>query len=178
MMRRRLTLAAVVAVLALTAAACVRVGGALYANGRFPDSVLTAVTPQCRIVNELATPLRNLIAAANADGVALEPEESSYPLLFFQPQPPAIESCYRSYAGQVWWRNYYCSIGQCGLAAVPGTSRHGLGRAVDFQDQLGELTFTSPGYAWLTAHAAQYGFSHPAWAAQGQPDAEPWHWEG
>jgi LAS superfamily LD-carboxypeptidase LdcB len=77
----------------------------------------------------------------------------------------------------VWWRNYYCSVGRCGLAAVPGTSRHGLGRAVDFQDQQGELTFTSPGYVWLVWHAPRYGFHHPAWAAPDQPDPEPWHWE-
>jgi len=175
---RRVSAVLAVVVAGLALAACAPAGGAPYANGRFPDSALTTITPQCRIVNDLATPLRNLLAAAHADGVALEPEETSYPLPFYAPQPPAVESCYRSYEGQVWWRNYYCSVGQCGLAAVPGTSRHGLGRAVDFQDDQGELTFTSPGYEWLAAHAGQFGFSHPAWAAEGQPSAEPWHWEG
>jgi hypothetical protein len=175
--RGRLATAAVAVGFALLVSACVPAPAAPYANGRFPDSALTAVTPQCRVVNQLADPLRQLLAAAHADGVALEPEETSYPLPFYAPQPPSVESCYRSYAGQVWWRNYYCSVGQCGLAAVPGTSRHGLGRAVDFQDQQGELTFTSPGYVWLVGHASRYGFSHPAWAGPGQPDAEAWHWE-
>jgi LAS superfamily LD-carboxypeptidase LdcB len=169
--------AGAVLTLAALAAGCVPTRAAPPANGRYPDSALTSVTAQCRVVNELAQPLRDLLAAARADGVALVPEETSFPLPFYAPQPPAIESCYRSYEGQVWWRNYYCSVGRCSLAAVPGTSRHGLGRAVDFQDQQGELTFASPGYAWLVANAARFGFTHPAWAAPGQPDEEPWHWE-
>ena len=78
---------------------------------------------------------------------------------------------------QVWWRNYYCSIGQCGNAAVPGTSKHGTGHAVDFQDQLGELTFTSPGYQWLVANAATFGFMQPPSVQQGGANEEAWHWE-
>ena len=77
----------------------------------------------------------------------------------------------------MWWRNYYCSIGKCQNAATPGTSKHGFGRAVDFQDQNGELTFESPGYAWLTAHAAEYGFFQPANQQQGAPGEEAWHWQ-
>ncbi len=145
-------------------------------NGRFPEGALTLITAECKVVNEAAPGLRALLAAANAEGVGLTPEQSS----FLPPGvagPPQIESCYRSYDGQVWWRNYYCSIGKCGNAAVPGTSKHGLGRAVDFQDQLGELTFESPGFAWLAAHAAEYGFFQPANQQQGSPNEEAWHWE-
>jgi hypothetical protein len=40
-------------------------------------------------------------------------------------------SCYRTYAQQVELRNYWCSQGACGNAAVPGTSNHGWGLAVD-----------------------------------------------
>ena len=58
-----------------------------------------------------------------------------------------------------------------------GTSKHGLGRAVDFQDQLGELAFTSPGYPWLTKNAALFGFTHPESLREGSPNAEAWHWE-
>jgi LAS superfamily LD-carboxypeptidase LdcB len=77
----------------------------------------------------------------------------------------------------VWWRDYYCSIGKCQNAAVAGTSKHGLGRAVDFEDRLGELTFTSPGYVWLTTHAGSYGFFQPASVRQGASGEEAWHWE-
>jgi LAS superfamily LD-carboxypeptidase LdcB len=142
-------------------------------NGRLPDSMLTTISPECRVVNEIAGALSAMLKDANRQGVALAPETRSYSIV----PPPRIESCYRSYDMQVWWRDYYCYFGQCGFAAVPGTSVHGWGRAVDFQDQFGEMTFDSPGYAWLTANAWRYGFSHPGWANQGSPNAEAWHWE-
>jgi LAS superfamily LD-carboxypeptidase LdcB len=78
---------------------------------------------------------------------------------------------------QVWWRQFYCFFSSCDYAAVPGTSVHGWGRAVDFEDSGGELTFSSAGYRWLQAHAAEFGFFHPAWAEQGGSSPEPWHWE-
>jgi murein L,D-transpeptidase YcbB/YkuD len=40
-------------------------------------------------------------------------------------------SGYRDYAGQVYMRNYWCARGACGNAAVPGTSNHGWGIAID-----------------------------------------------
>jgi D-alanyl-D-alanine carboxypeptidase-like protein len=181
--RRRGTVAAVAPAalaLALVGAACRHVppvsDPVASANGRLPDNALTTITPQCRIRSEFADQLAALIATAKAQGVGLTPEQSSF-LPAGVPGPPVIESCYRSYAGQVWWRNYYCSTGHCELAAPPGTSKHGLGRAVDFQDQNGELTFTSPGYLWLTKHAATFGFSQPAAMQQGGASEEAWHWE-
>jgi hypothetical protein len=145
-------------------------------NGRLPAYALAPVTPQCQVVNQLAQPLTRMLAAAQADGVALQPEQTSF-LPPDAPEPPKIESCYRSYEGQVWWRDYYCSTGRCQLAATPGTSVHGRGYAVDFQDQHGEMAFGSPGFVWLQAHAAEYGFHHPDWAEEGEPGAEAWHWE-
>ena len=71
------------------------------------------------------------------------PDGSVAPL----PGPPTIQSCYRDYDMQVWWRNFWCFFGRCDNAAVPGTSVHGWGRAVDFEDGGGELTFSSAGYA-------------------------------
>jgi Putative peptidoglycan binding domain/D-alanyl-D-alanine carboxypeptidase len=44
------------------------------------------------------------------------------------------DSAYRPVARQVYWRNYWCSQGACQNAAVPGTSNHGLGLAVDVPD--------------------------------------------
>jgi D-alanyl-D-alanine carboxypeptidase len=144
-------------------------------NGRLPDNALTTVTSECRVANAVADPLRRMLYAARVGGVALWPESSSYtaPL----PGPPRIESCYRTYEMQVWWRDFYCFFGNCNLAAVPGTSIHGWGRAVDFEDGAGELTFGSAGYSWLQGHAAAFGFVHPSWAEPGQPGAEAWHWE-
>ena len=170
-------LAVLAAVCALFTSACVDLWKFPDAeNGRLPDYALTTITPECRVLNALARPLKELLAAANAAGVGLDPEKSS----FLPPGvqgPPRIESCYRSFEMQEWWRTYYCSIEKCGNAALPGDSKHGWGRAVDFQDQLGELTFQSPGYAWLAAHAAEFGFYQPDSVQQGSPNEEAWHWE-
>jgi hypothetical protein len=175
---RRLLIRAVVAVVAfgLIGAACLPAAPPPPQNGRLPDSSLTFISDGCRVATELAGPLVVLLRAASIAGVALAPEKSAY-LPPGVPAPPRIESCYRTYDMQVWWRNYYCSIGQCGMAAVPGTSKHGWGHAIDFEDQGGELTFSSPGYAWLAANAAGYGFFQPASVQPGGPNPEAWHWE-
>jgi D-alanyl-D-alanine carboxypeptidase len=132
-----------------------------YENGFLPGYLLTQLSDDCWAENHVAPDLKRLLADAKAAGVAL-----------------SADDCYRDYAGQVYWRNYYCSIGQCQLAAVPGTSMHGWGKAVDFgtgsDDDLG---FNSPGYRWLKANAARYNFNHPDWAEPGTDSSEPWHWE-
>ena len=173
-MRRLLPTIALVLVVASVAAACVPPTEPAQ-NGRLPDSALTTVTPSCRVANEVADPLRRLMYTAWQDGAAVFPEESSFtaPL----PEPPRIESCYRSYEMQQWWRDFYCFFGECSFAAVPGTSVHGWGRAVDFEDAAGELTFSSAGYQWLQANAWRWGFVHPAWAEPGGSSPEAWHWE-
>jgi len=142
-------------------------------NGQLPDASLTTISPSCRVVNEIAPNLQQMIADANKNGFKLAPESKSYSLV----TPPTLESCYRSYDGQVWWRNYWCFFGNCGMAAVPGTSVHGWGRAVDFECAGQEMTFTDPCYVWLALFAHNYGFGHPPWAEPGQPSAEAWHWE-
>jgi cell wall-associated NlpC family hydrolase len=81
-----------------------------------------------------------------------------------------ITDSYRSYAGQV--RLY----GQKpALAAVPGTSNHGWGLAVDLCG--GIERFGTPQYDWMTANAGRFGFLHPDWAEPGHGREEPWHWE-
>jgi len=159
----------VTAVLALAATACLPPPE----NGKLPDGDLTPVTPSCRVANDIARPLASLIYDAGFDGIALQPETKAYVWAI----PPRTESCYRSYEMQVWWRDFYCWLGACQFAAVPGTSVHGWGRAVDFEDGGGELTFDSPGYRWLQDHAWAYGFFHPEWAEPWSSSPEPWHWE-
>jgi cell wall-associated NlpC family hydrolase len=61
------------------------------------------------------------------------------------------------------------------LAAVPGTSNHGWGLALDLCD--GMQSFGSAQYAWMAANAPAFGWSNPAWARPGQGREEPWHWE-
>lgn len=173
-MRRLLPTITLVVALASLAAACVPPTEPAQ-NGRLPDSALTTVLPACRIANDVADPLRRLLYTAWSDGVWVQPETQAYvaPL----PGPPTIQSCYRDFDMQVWWRNFYCFFGNCDMAAVPGTSVHGWGRAVDFEDGAGELTFSSTGYQWLQANAARFGFVHPAWAEPWGSSPEAWHWE-
>lgn len=61
------------------------------------------------------------------------------------------------------------------LAAVPGTSRHGLGVALDLS--CGVQRFGSQSYRWMKANGGRYGWVHPSWAEPGGSMPEPWHWE-
>ncbi|SNR34309.1 D-alanyl-D-alanine carboxypeptidase family protein [Blastococcus mobilis] len=84
--------------------------------------------------------------------------------------PLCITDSYRTYASQV--RLY----GQKpALAAVPGTSNHGWGLAVDLCG--GIERFGTPQYDWMKANAGRFGFLHPDWAEPGNGREEPWHWE-
>ncbi|WP_407318090.1 DUF2809 domain-containing protein [Isoptericola halotolerans] len=84
----------------------------------------------------------------------------------------AVNSAYRSYDDQV---AVYDPANPDPLAAPPGCSNHGLGTAVDVS--MGPESFDGARYAWMKAHAEQYGWTHPGWA---EPDGrlpEAWHWE-
>ena len=62
-----------------------------------------------------------------------------------------------------------------GLAAVPGTSEHGWGLAVDFA--CGVEGYDTPQHRWMIANGARFGWEQPAWAKDGGEREEPWHWE-
>jgi len=77
-----------------------------------------------------------------------------------------ISSGFRTFARQQYF--YHCYLCKCcnggNLAAIPGTSNHGLGLALD-------LNTASPGvYNWLANHARTYGFIRTV-------PSELWHWE-
>ncbi len=81
-----------------------------------------------------------------------------------------ITDSYRSYAAQVSVRR-----SKPRLAAVPGTSEHGWGLAVDLG---GGVQNSDEHYAWLIENAPKHGWDHPAWARKGGSGPyEPWHWE-
>lgn len=84
--------------------------------------------------------------------------------------PLCVTDSYRSYSAQV---SLYRS--KPGLAAVPGTSEHGWGKAVDF---CGGIQNTgSAAYNWMKANAGKFGWFHPDWAEPSGSKPEPWHWE-
>jgi len=79
-----------------------------------------------------------------------------------------VTDAYRSYPEQVKVFRQRPS-----LAAVPGTSNHGWGLAVDLG--CGIQSSRSAQYRWMAANAGRFGWVHPAWAFH--DPFEPWHWE-
>jgi LAS superfamily LD-carboxypeptidase LdcB len=127
-----------------------------YCNGRVPLDALCplAVAPGHRLRADAAHAFDALAAAYRAEfGVDL-----------------CITDSYRSAASQV--QTY---AAKPGLAAVPGTSNHGWGTAVDLCG--GIEGFGTPQHAWMRDHASLFGWFHPSWAQQGGSRPEPWHWE-
>lgn len=81
-----------------------------------------------------------------------------------------VSGGYRSYQRQV---ELYRE--RPGLAAVPGTSEHGWGNAVDLCG--GVQVYGSAAYRWMRANAHNFGMFHPSWAEPSGSKPEPWHWE-
>ncbi|WP_018655902.1 D-alanyl-D-alanine carboxypeptidase family protein [Actinomadura flavalba] len=79
-----------------------------------------------------------------------------------------VTDSYRSLAAQ---HRVYAQ--RPGFAAVPGTSNHGKGQAVDLCG--GVQNAGSVQFRWVEANARRYGWFHPAWAYSNP--FEPWHWE-
>jgi LAS superfamily LD-carboxypeptidase LdcB len=128
-------------------------------NGDIPLSVLCApaFAPDELLRCDAAAALERLNAAYRAD--------TGHDL--------RVVSSYRSYGAQVATRR---SRGW--LAAVPGTSNHGLAVAVDFGDIGGLGNFRTAKYLWLKANAGDFGWFHPRLMERGGGGPqEPWHWE-
>ena len=82
-----------------------------------------------------------------------------------------LTDSYRSLDGQVRTKS-----AKGGLAAVPGTSNHGWGLAIDLGD--GVDSYSSAQYAWLRSNAVLFGWHHPTYMDEGgRGPHEPWHWE-
>jgi LAS superfamily LD-carboxypeptidase LdcB len=78
-----------------------------------------------------------------------------------------ITDSYRTYETQVRLAQEKGLYSEGGLAARPGTSRHGFGLALDLGG--GANSSGTPQNNWLVANANSFGF-------QTIP-REPWHWE-
>jgi D-alanyl-D-alanine carboxypeptidase len=79
-----------------------------------------------------------------------------------------ITDGYRSYSQQVATK-----AAKGYLAAMPGTSNHGWGLAVDLCPE----TYAGDRWGWLAAHAPDFGWDNPPWARPSGSKYEPWHWE-
>ncbi|MBE7698717.1 D-alanyl-D-alanine carboxypeptidase family protein [Oerskovia sp. Sa1BUA8] len=131
-------------------------GSSSYSNGRIPSSAMTSLS----------------FASGHmlrCDAAAMFEELSAAYAQRFGSSIPMTDS-YRSYGQQVSTR-----AAKPGLAAVPGTSNHGWGLAVDLA-----APASSPGsaqYKWLRANAPLFGWDNPSWARPGGSKPEPWHFE-
>ena len=137
-------------------ATCKGASTAGFANGQIPTEVL------CPLWGTSGQVLR-ADAAASFNALSRTYAET------FR-APICVTDSYRDYASQVTVR-----LAKPALAAVPGTSNHGWGVAVDLCD--GVQVFGSPQHEWLRQHAMAYGWFHPSWAQAGGSKPEPWHWE-
>nr|WP_242422325.1 M15 family metallopeptidase [Nocardiopsis sp. TSRI0078] len=126
---------------------------AVHANGRIPESVLCPL-PQ---------PGERLRADAAEAFIELD---GAYRRAFGRPM--CVADSYRPYHEQV----YLFQKMLPGMAATPGSSRHGLGVAVDLCGGVNRLG--TPEHEWMLANAPGHGWDNPAWARGG---FEPWHWE-
>jgi LAS superfamily LD-carboxypeptidase LdcB len=127
-----------------------------YGNGRIPSNVL------CELSWAGGEQLRCDAAAA------LEDLNGAYRSAFGRNLD--LTDGYRSYADQLT-----VAATKGALAAVPGTSNHGLGQAVDLSG--GIESFGTAEHAWMVDNAGQYGWKLPGWAQAGGSKPEAWHWE-
>lgn len=104
------------------------------------------------VAASIAGNLSALIDAAKRDGIAL------------------AGSGYRSNSRQRELYAQNCPGGVCKVpTAVPGTSMHERGLAVDFTHQGRSISSrSSPAFRWLARNAGRYGFVNLP--------SEPWHW--
>ena len=96
-------------------------------------------------------------------------------------EPLVVISGYRSAEYQQrMWNLWKCTDTLC---APPGYSEHQLGLAVDLFDATTETEYYKNAQyrkyiAWLTLHAAEYGYSqsYQKWEYIDAYEVEPWHW--
>lgn len=146
---RLAAIAATLTMLALPAAPA-----AAAQNGRLPSSELARVYhPTLKV--KLSKP-----AAAAFNSMALQAAVRRTTV----PYVAGSLSAYRDYAGQVLLRKQWCAAGKCANAAVPGTSNHGWGIAIDLANPQTMRPF-------IDRHGRYFGWAK-AWS-----DApwEPWH---
>jgi hypothetical protein len=127
-----------------------------YPNGQLPAS---ALCPLWMAPGEYASPAAAVAFQAMSQKFAKD-----------LGRPICVTDSYRSFHDQIavkasrgWW------------AATPGTSNHGLGKALDLCG--GINSFGTIEHLWMRQNAPLFGWFHPSWAGADGRKPEPWHWE-
>lgn len=139
-------------------------------NGRIPARLLRPIEPAGRLHHLAADAWDAMRAAALADGI--RPFKATSPADTYRPLEDQRRLFFARYtlnpiAGRpvaVWEGKTYCLLPRMAQAAVPGTSNHGWGLAVDVWGASGTRL------EWLEENALRFGFS---W--EFRSGAEPWH---
>lgn len=117
-----------------------------YGNGQIPTQALVPIDDTGhRLWAPAAAQFQSLMAEASAQGITI-----------------GINDSYRTLESQQALVPRLGLYNEGGLAAVPGTSRHGWGMAVDLQ-------LNSEAQAWMRANGERFGFVEDT-------PREPWHW--
>jgi LAS superfamily LD-carboxypeptidase LdcB len=139
--------------------------------GELPAKLLRGIEGKGKLHHCAADAYEAMDAAANAAGIDLSPTSQADTYRSLETQEYGFYQRYtdkpknkklmkqkpRIYKGKAW----YLKKGMAPLA-VPGTSNHNLGIAIDIANASGARL------AWLLANEHLYGFSH-------ELDSEPWH---
>jgi hypothetical protein len=138
-----------------------------HAPGKLPDSILAKVDGG-KLHWRAANAWKAMKAAAKADGVELKPTSAGDLYRSYDSQrsgflqrhttTPVPGAKQRQFEGKTW----YLKRGMAPLA-VPGTSQHNSGLAVDVH------TASGPRLDWMVANCAKFG-----WSWEVVPE-EPWH---
>jgi D-alanyl-D-alanine carboxypeptidase len=117
-----------------------------YGNGRIPTDRLTPLgVGDHRLYAPAGGAFRQMAAAAKAAGVTI-----------------GVNDSYRDLPGQEKIAREKGIYGRGGVAAVPGTSNHGWGLALD-------LELDGKAQQWMRDNGARFGFVEDV-------AGEPWHW--
>lgn len=135
-----------------------------YSNGRLPARALTEIKSHKKYYNAVRKATPKAAAAFDRLDAAFYKKFDKHIY---------ITDSYRSFAEQVALRKAKGSY-----AAMPGTSNHGWGLALDLGS--GINVATSAEHKWMDSAAKTFGWVNPWWAADNIPSNgqfEPWHWE-
>jgi LAS superfamily LD-carboxypeptidase LdcB len=151
----------------------------LASNGKFATSKLTSIGGSATLLTPAAKSWLKMVAAAKKDGITLasagayrpySTQVSLFTARYTTAKIPTVDV-------RIWGGvRYYRKPGMA-ATAVPGTSNHGLGVAIDVANAF--YAYGSPPskiVSWLNKHAKKYGWVRQDWTYT-RALWEPWHWE-
>ncbi|MFD6163697.1 D-alanyl-D-alanine carboxypeptidase family protein [Oerskovia sp. NPDC060287] len=153
-----------------------------FQNGEIPDAALTRLSTGHLLRADAAAGFEALATAFKAKfGKALVVTDAYRPkagafgqIAIFEDRYPhptyqGVNDRRGPWKGKYWWRRTGTAA-----AAVPGTSNHGWGLALDLGSNVNKLGTAEQ--LWLVANGPRFGWVWPTWARK-IPTLEPWHYE-